>query len=157
MSSSTNPRLRTRWGRSRFGGGGGLLVGTSIALGLLLSAGIGWASTVVEPDPARTWALFLVAAAATLPISVMLVWVLLVDRSTISGATDDPESSIESHWYDRAAVGAFTDLLVALGVGTAVFSFVRIDLAPSIILIALFLIAGASFGLRYWWLSRREG
>lgn len=148
-SPTTSGPIRSRWGRSRFGGGSGALIAASLGGGAVLSLAIGWVATLTQPDATRVWLLFLVTAVVTLPVSSMLAWVLLVDRSTLAGAVASPEHSIEGQWYDRAAAGAFGDILVTVGIGAAVFSWVDIPVPTNLVFVALFTIAAVSFGLRY--------
>jgi len=155
-SKGTSTPSRTRWGRSRFGGSGRTLIAGSIALGLVLSAGLGGLFAVLEPTASRPLA-FGVGVAMTLPFSILLVWVLLVDRSTLAGAPDDPEASIESHWYDRAASGAFTDLIIVLGLGSAVFSFLDLGVSTALVLGGLFVIAAIDVAARYLIAKRADG
>lgn len=80
-----------------------------------------------------------------------------MDRSSIAGAASRPEESVESAWYDRAASGAFHDLIVMLGVGAAVFSIVpALQGVPAYwALLGLGLAAGTDMAVRYITLSRR--
>ncbi len=147
QNAATPPR--TRWGRSRFGGSPGVLIVVSLLVGAVLVAGIGWLAMLVEPGSENPWLLFWVTAIVTWPFGAILVWALLVDRSTLSGALDDPELSVESRWYDKAASGAFHALIVALGLGVAAFQFLNVDVAPPLLLGGYFVLAVAAFGISY--------
>ncbi|MDX2341397.1 hypothetical protein NJC10_06915 [Micrococcus sp. M4NT] len=122
---------RSRWGRSaKLGGGTGRLIGMSLAGGIVLAALIGaaawWLGPLAgDPDPGRPWLVAALITASCLPVGFVLVWALLVDRDTLEGAVRHPEQSIESQWYDKAATGAFHDLLVVLGLGTFVVTMTR--------------------------------
>lgn len=147
---------RSRWGRSRIGGGSGALITVSLVLGTLLSSGIGWLFTVLDTDTTNPLLPFLVGAVVTLPCSVLLVWVLLVDRSTLAGAAADPDASIESQWYGKAASGAFTDMLPVLGLGAAVFAVLDVTISTALVLGAILTIAVADFAVRYLLAKRAE-
>lgn len=155
------PAARSFWGRSaRLGGGTGRLIVVSLVLGLLLAAllaavAYGLAGTPDPADPRQPWALGLLVGLGTLPVMTGLVWVLLVDRETISGAVRDPEESIESRWYDAAARGAFHDLLVVLGLGTFVVAVTRWQVELSLVGGGLVLFMAADVAVRYLVQKRR--
>ena len=85
-----------------------------------------------------------------------LAWALIVDRDTVRGATKNPEQSVESVWFDRAASGAFSDTLLTTGLGTAAIVFARIDISATVALSAVILIAMASCAVRYV-IQQRQG
>lgn len=145
---------RSAWGRSRFGGGSGALIGVSITLGALLACGAGalFAWIGAAERPGLTFALL---AAGTLPVWAALAWALLVDRATITGATRRPEESVESDWYTRAAAGVFQDLLLVGGLGAAAFSLGSIHAPVGAVLAAVVALAMLDFGARYLTQKRR--
>ena len=147
QNAATPPR--TKWGRSRFGGSPGALIAISLVAGAPLAAGVGWLAMLAESGHPSPWLIFWVTAIVTWPLGAGLVWALLVDRSTLSGAPDDPDSSVESRWYDKAAAGAFHVLIVSLGLGAAVFQFLKVDVAPPLLLGGYFVLAVAAFGISY--------
>lgn len=144
---------RSRWGRPRFGGSSAMLLSASFLIGVLISASLGllfvWLGDVERPPLA-----FVVMAIVTLPVAMTLGWAVLVDRSTLAGATDKPEDSIESAWYEKAASGAFGDVLMVGGLGTAGFTFLQLEAPVSLILLAVTLLAMLDFAARYLWLKR---
>lgn len=144
---------RSKLGRARWGGGSASLLSASIAIGVIISAGAGalfaWLSSVEQPVLA-----FCIVAIATLPISVTLGWALLVDRSSLRGAVDKPEESIESAWYEKAASGAFGDIVMVGALGFAGFGFLQLNASVSWILLAVTLLAMIDFGARYVWLRK---
>lgn len=144
---------RSRWGRSRFGGSSAALVAVSLAAGAVCSAGIAAAYLALN-DVQRPGLAVLVFMACTLPITSALAWVILLDRSTLDGALDAPEDSVESAWYDAAARGAFGDVLVIAGVGAAVFALSPLEVPNDLVLGGLVLAAMGDFAVRYWWLRR---
>ncbi len=151
--STPMPEVRSRWGRSRLGGGSASLLSASALLGLLIAAGVG-ALLALTADTARPLLPFVIGALVTLPTATSLVWALLVDRSTLSGAVDRPEESIESAWYGQAATGALADLIMVLGLGAAAFSLTRVTVDSGALLIVLFTLVAVDFGGRYWAASR---
>ncbi|HMS36428.1 MAG TPA: hypothetical protein PKA93_04630 [Arachnia sp.] len=156
MDTHTTPQ-QTRWGRSRFFGGGGIaLVAVSVGIGAALSSGIGGLFAAFG-NPTKPLLAFAVVAIVTLPVSTALAWVLLVDRATITGATRNPDESIENVWFERAALGAFGDLMIVLGLGSAAFAVFDLGIAPALLLAALFVLASADFAVRYLRISKAEG
>lgn len=144
----------SKWGRSRFGGTSTTLIITSIALGILLAAGVGalFATFYKTEQPLLAFAIMMVGVTA--PFGAM-VWAILVDRSTITGVTRRPAESVESKWYDQAASGTFTDILLIMGVGATVVTVFRFEVNSGLLLAALIIIMMADFGLRYLVMSRR--
>ncbi len=90
------------------------------------------------------------------PSTLTLAWVFLVDRSTLRGALDRPEESVEGAWYNRAAQGAFSDILLIVGLCTAFLAITGIRIDVLIALIGVLLVAMGSFGIRYL-IARRRG
>lgn len=158
MQASPVPtnRIRTRWGRSRFGGGSLLLVLVSIGLGIVVSSGIGWLAKASQPAQERPWLLFLAVAVVTLPVTTVGAWALLVDRSTLAGAIDEPEETVENRWYEKAATTTFHFLLATLGIGLAVFSFLRVDIAPPVVVGGYLVVGIAVFAASYLIAKRRD-
>lgn len=144
---------RSRWGSARFGGGSATLLSTSLVIGALISAGFGglfvWLGDVQRPTLA-----FAIMAIVTLPVTVTLGWAVLIKRSTLAGAIDKPDDSIESAWYEKAASGAFGDILIVGGLGLAGFAFTRLEVPVSLILLAVVLLAMLDFAARYLWLKK---
>lgn len=157
MNSAQARQPRSRWGRSRFGWGGGTLIAASTTGGAVVSSALGWLARTFVGGQEQPWLLFTVVAVVTLPISAVGIWALLVDRSTIAGAVEDPDESVESRWYDKAATGAFHVLIVTLGLGLGVFSFLDVAVSPSLLLGGLFGIAAAAFGACYLLAKRADG
>lgn len=115
-------------------------VGVALVGAMALGAIAGW----VRNDAFWTW--FAVFTSATFPALAGLSWVLIV-RPIDPGAQPDPhaEESIEAAWANKAATGAFLDLLIVLGLATAATSILGQDSLPSILFLA---IAMADFLLR---------
>lgn len=143
------PDARTRWGRVRFGGGRLPALWVAAPMGVILAVALALLFMVThdsEPHP--------VVGGVTIAITMVwvctgLAWALIVDRDTVRGATKNPEQSVESVWFDRAASGAFSDTLLTTGLGTAAIVFARIDISATVALSAVILIAMASCAVRY--------
>ena len=150
---STSEISRTRWGRSRFGGGQTALLGAACGIGLLVSGILAWTFSVVSGVERPLLAIALVML-CTLPANAALGWALLVDRSTLRGAVERPDDSIETAWYQRAAAGAFGDLLLVGGLSAAAFAVLQIEAAVSWIIAAVVLFAMLDSGARFLWLRR---
>jgi len=144
-------QTRTRWGQAKFGSGRIPAVLIAMPGGLLLGAAGGWLAVgtgLAGSSPLLGFAVF--TACLAMP-AMALMYVLVVDRSTVEGAVDRPEESVEGKWYDKAASGSFTDLVLGLGVLAAVAAFVPADLAADLKLVlpAILAVCFASFGIRY--------
>lgn len=147
---------KARWGRSRFGGSQALLIIVSLLGGVVLSLGVGaiFARMKYPEDFALA---MLVAAAAFLPVLSVICWALLIDRETLRGAIKNPEISVESQWYDKAAVAVFQDLILFCGLVGGVLSFIGTSAEIGLVLIAVLVLAMADFGVRYLLIKRAEG
>ncbi|MBD8043557.1 hypothetical protein H9638_07000 [Arthrobacter sp. Sa2BUA2] len=147
---------RSKWGRARVGGGTPALLGAALVIGALIATGCGalfsWLRNGENPLME-----FAVMAAAVLPVAAALAWAVLVDRSTLAGAVDKPEDSVESAWYDKAASGAFTDILLVAGISCAAVAFLGIEGPASLILAVVVLFSMLDFGARYLWLKKLAG
>lgn len=154
MTQEKLSRPTSKWGRSRFGGSSKALILTSLSAGALLSAGAGGLfakfSGIEKP-----WLAFTVMTVGVLAPFCAMVWAILVDRLTITGVVKRPEESVENKWYDQAASGAFTDMLLILGVTAAIFSIFRFEVNSGLLLAGLIVVMMADFGIRYLLTSRR--
>ena len=148
-STSGTTDARRKWGRTRFGGRhSALLVAVPFGIVLAAAAGAlaGWAAGAAGGDVLLVAAVF--ALAMALPM-ISAVWVVVVDRSTLRGALDRPEESIESSWLDKASQGAFNDTLLLAGLGTAALFVSRTEVPGSYTLLTVVVVMMASFGIRY--------
>lgn len=147
------PQSPTRFGRAKFGGSQRLLLSLSAISGLSIAVAFGAlvALTKYQEHPSLALAIF---TACLAPTCSALVWALLVDRTTITGATLNPENSIETHWYSQAAQDTFHAALVAVGILGLASTFWSFSLTGSQIALAdgalLLLVFSASYGLRTW-------
>ena len=144
---------RSKWGRARFGGGAAALWSAALGIGVLCSAGLGWLFSRWGEGGSPLLD-FTVMAAFTLPVTTAFGWGMLVDRSTLAGALDKPEDSVESAWYDKAASGTFTDILLVAGLGAAAFSFTRLEASAGLVLAGVVCFAMLDFAARYLWLKK---
>lgn len=110
-----------RFGRSKLGGSSAALAAAALGGGVLLSAVFATLMTWVQ-QPEQLKVFTAVYFYVMLPIFSVLVWVLLVDRSTIRSAVEKPERSIESAWYAGATRDTFHVLLVLGGLGCVLFT-----------------------------------
>lgn len=141
---------RSKWGRSRFGGSSTTLIVTSLAIGTILALTIAWLISLTKPDyQGPGWLIYVICIFVMLPVTAGATWALLVDRSTLADAPDDPDSSVEAGWYNKAATGAFHTLISALGIGALVFSLVDIDIPTSVLLMIYCGIAAVAFAISY--------
>lgn len=152
---STQTATRSRWGRSRFGGGPGALITVSLFAGLALSAGAGVLFARLNA-PAHFMLAALIMTAGLLPVLSTTCWALLLDRNTLRGATRNPAISVESQWYDKAAVGVFQDLLLVCGLGGALFSFMPVSVSLGLVLAGVVLVAMIDFAIRYLMIKRAQ-
>ncbi|MCQ1995765.1 hypothetical protein [Arthrobacter sp. zg-Y1171] len=150
-------QTRTKWGYAKFGTGRVPAAAIAVPCGLALGAAGGWLSVLAGisgSNPALSFCVF--AACIAMP-AVALVYVLVVDRNTLIGATERPDDSVESGWIDKAAAASFMDLILVLGVAATVLAFIPKDFSVDLKLIlpAVIALGFASFGIRYLVLRRK--
>lgn len=140
----------TKWGQAQFGRRTIPALAIAIPVGVVIAVGFAiltvW-SGLVAGGPLLGGLVF---GFAVLFPAIALVYALVVDRSTIAGAVEKPEESIEHGWYQRATSGALTDLVTLAGVLLIVSSFVDpvvVDLR--IMLVGLIVFAMIGSGVRY--------
>lgn len=122
------------------------------ALALAGSAVVGVLAASLTDRPFLVTAVVF-AACALAPIGA-LAWLLLVAPVTAPGDRN-AHDNVENHWGQAAAAGAFTDLLVVLGLGLAVVSIADLALQTELVLLVLVLLAMGDASLRYVVLERR--
>lgn len=150
-------QTRTKWGRVKFGTGRipalKIAIPCGLALGFVLAFVAVWVG-LAGPNPLVGGAAFALCLAVP---ATLLVWVLVVDRSTLQGAAEQSEESIESKWYQQAAAGAQTDVIVAACLGALILSLVPsgADMDPRIVLVGVIGVSFLSFALRYQLLRRK--
>lgn len=95
-------------------------------------------------------------ALMVLDMTVALCWVLCVERKTLAAAIEDVASSVESHWYGRAASAVFADLLLVVGIEARIFGSPRGRAPLNLVLVAV-LLAILDFAAHYRSPRRAEG
>lgn len=140
--------LAIRLGRPRFGGGPALLLILSAVAGLLISVAIGFAAARFRPDD-PTATIVLIFAVTCFPVGAALAWTVLVDRRSLPSATGRPEDTIERHWADIAARGAFLDLLIFCGLGATALAVTGVEFQAHAALTLAIALGGADFWARY--------
>lgn len=138
----------TRFGRPKFGGTQTKLITLSVAAGAAIAAAAGalMAAFVHDDSP---WLAFAVYSLCLLPVAISASWLFMVDRSTIRGATPDPENSIEAHWYSQASENTLHAILIAtgaLGIASSIWEFQG---SGTMLTIILGVFVSCTFGLSY--------
>ena len=138
----------TRFGRPKFGGSQAKLITLSVAAGAALAATAGAivAAFVHEDSP---WLAFAVYSLCLLPVAISASWLFMVDRSTIRGATPDPENSIESHWYSQASGNTLHAILIAIGALGIASSIWEFQVSGTMLTIILGVFVSCTFGISY--------
>ena len=138
----------TRFGRPKFGGTQTKLITLSVAAGVALAAAAGAIVAAFVHDNSPLLA-FTVYALCLLPVATTASWLFMVDRSTIRGATPDPENSIESHWYSQASENTLHVMLFGIGGLGVVSSFWDFHVSGSLLTIILGVFVTGTFGISY--------
>lgn len=138
----------SRFGRPKWGGTQTTLIAISLAVGLLIAAAAGVALGVFVHRDAP-WLAVAVYTLCLLPIASAASWAFMVDRSTIDGATPDPENSIESHWYSQASENTLHAMLFAIGGLGIVSSFWDFSVSGTLLTIILGAFVTGTFGISY--------
>lgn len=152
MTSSSG---RTAWGATKKGRRGVGLWGPAVGIGVVVSAVLAGLALMVSSSP-EPGLLAVVTAAVVLPVGVALGWAVMVDRSSISGAVDRPEESVESRWWDQAASGALMDGFAMIGLGAGAIALTGVEVAADTVLMALWVLLSVDVGIRYL-VARRAG
>lgn len=142
------------WGSSRYGGGQATLLTISIVGGAALSLLVGWGIVSFRQEDLPGWALPVVSLPVW-PVAIAGIWALLVDRSTLKGAVRNPEASVESHWYAKAAENTFYWMIAVMGLGVGAFSTFGWDAPASLVLTATTVLAMLIFLANYLVYKRR--
>ena len=138
----------TRFGRPKFGGTQAKLITLSVAAGVGLAAAAGsiMAAFVHDDSPLLAFAVY---ALCLFPVATAASWGFMVDRSTIRGATPDPENSIESHWYSQASENTLHAMLFGIGSLGIVSSFWEFQVSGTLLTIILGIFVTGTFGISY--------
>jgi hypothetical protein len=121
--------------------------------GLVLAAALGLAAAFLRDE--QFWLVFGVFTACFLSPCVGLAWLVVGPGR---GVSVDPyaDENIETRWIEKAASGAFFDLIPAVGITLAAMSLVGLELPGDVALLGVIVFALVDGGLRYLLLSRRE-
>ncbi|OFP86553.1 hypothetical protein [Corynebacterium sp. HMSC059E07] len=138
----------SRFGRPKWGGTQTTLIALSLAVGLLIAAAAGVALGVFVHRDAP-WLAVAVYTLCLLPIASAASWAFMVDRSTIDGATPDPENSIESHWYSQASENTLHAMLFAIGGLGIISSIWDFSVSGTLLTIILGAFVTGTFGISY--------
>lgn len=139
----------TTWGRTKLGRHHAPALSVAIPLGIAiaaLSAVVAVALDAAGPRPVLGGVIFTLCLSGP---AIGLAYVTIVDRSTIRGAAERPEESIESRWYSKAASGTLADVVVIAGLGSAVVTFLETNINDGLLLGGVVAVAFVSFTLRY--------
>lgn len=131
------------------------LWGPAVGIGVVVSAVMAGLALMVSSSP-EPGLLAVVTAAVVLPVGVALGWGIMVDRSSISGAVQRPEESVESRWWDQAASGALMDGFAMIGLGAGAIALTGVEVAADTVLMALWVLLSVDVGIRYL-VARRAG
>lgn len=156
MSTETRTDTRTHWGRVRFAGGRIPAMAIAIPVGLVLATGVG--AITLWTGVARGEQALLIAGVFALIVSwglVGLVWAALVDRSSLRGAIDKPDESIESTWLDAAMAGAFRDTIMLTGLSLAILAITGFEFDVVWALTGVLVVAFFSTFVRYLMAKKR--
>ncbi|MFD6897874.1 hypothetical protein ACFWB0_25495 [Rhodococcus sp. NPDC060086] len=150
MNTESRSDTRTRWGRINFAEGRLPAMAVAIPAGLILAVGVG-ALTLLTKVTQGDQALVIVGVFALVMSSgfIGLIWTLVVDRSTLRGAIDSPDESVESKWLDAAMAGALRDTIILTGLTLAILVITGFDLDVTWALIGVICIAFFSTAVRY--------
>ncbi|MEE6281930.1 hypothetical protein [Georgenia sunbinii] len=122
-----------------------------LAIGLAAAAGF-LASRFRAEDP---WLVGVVFSAAMVGPLYALSWLLLVSSLVVE---EDPhvEENVELRWAQRAAFGAFLDVLGTCGVALAALSISGLEVAGATVLLAVVVLGMIDVAVRYTVIKRRE-
>ena len=128
----------------------------AIPSGLILAAGVG-ALTLLS-GVAQGQRALLIAGVFALRMSggfIGLIWALVVDRSSLTGALDKPEESIESTWLETAMSGALGDTIMLTGFALVTLTITGLELDAVWALIGVLWVAFSSTVVRYLMAKKR--
>ncbi|ARU51844.1 hypothetical protein CBR64_10445 [Cellulosimicrobium cellulans] len=120
---------------------------------LAVAASVGVAAGLFRRDD--FWLVAAVFTACVLPPAAVLGWFLVV-RPRTSAPEPHAEENVERRWTERAATGAFWDVLVVAGLTLTAVSLTGLELSASFVLAVVVLVAMVDFFVRHAVVSRRE-
>ncbi|QRV01624.1 hypothetical protein JTE88_05845 [Arcanobacterium phocisimile] len=119
----------------------------ALPTGLIFGAFTGVICAYLRSDMNNVWLYTAIFAALTGPIFAALIWVILVDRATITGTVAKPEVSIENAWHHKAASAGFFTMFISSSWGMAIASFYQHNFATTYLAVIFFL------GVSTYWVS----
>ncbi|MDK7734218.1 hypothetical protein QP568_07960 [Propionimicrobium lymphophilum] len=122
----------------------------AVPVGALLAIGAAVFRVAANPTGPYRWAAVAILAACLAGPLIALVWMLIVDRSSLPGATAHPEQAVEHHWHSLAATNTFLITIAAAGIGAAVTSG-NVSFVLAGIVVFEFLV----YGVSYLWAKHR--
>lgn len=150
MRTELRSDTRTRWGRINFAGGRAPAMVVAMPAGLILAAGVGALTLLTEV--AQGDDALVIAGVFALIMSwgfIGLIWALIVDRSSLRGAIEKPDESIESKWLEAAMAGALRDTIMLTGFALATLAVIGLELDVIWALIGVIWVAFFSTMVRY--------
>lgn len=126
----------------------------AIGLGLVGAAGIGALAGSFTPDDFAVKAA--IFGAAALGPATFSAWYVLIGRKEVAKDARQHTDSVEQQWAGRAASGAFTDLMIVLGVSLTAVSISGWEPPVGLVLLALTILGLGDMAVRYLLAERRE-
>ena len=120
------------------------IVGTVLTLGC---AGLG----ALLAGDGRALVTFVVYAVVMAPLWYCTALILISNPEQEDPVTHREETA-EYEWMRKAMAGAFGDVMIAMGLSTALLSMLGAPSVPTVVFIGLGMVSSA---LRYWAVSRR--
>lgn len=139
---------QSRWGATKTGRRGLGLWGPAVAIGVLAAGVVAGLTFALSPSE-TPGLLAVVTGVTTLPVGAALGWAVLVDRTSITGAVERPEESVESRWLEQASFGALFDGFAMIGLGAGAIAITGVEVAADVVLIALWVLLTVDVGVRY--------
>ena len=156
MNTEHRTGTRTSWGRIKFAGGRIPAMVVAIPAGLVLAAGVGALTLLTEVSQGDQ--ALVIAGVFALVMSggfIGLIWALVVDRSSLRGALDKPDESIESKWLEAAMAGALRDTIMLTGLALATLAITGFEIDVIWALIGVVWVAFFSTIVRYLMAKKR--
>lgn len=119
-----------------------------MAIGVLAAGVVAGLTFALSPSE-TPGLLAVVTGVTTLPVGAALGWAVLVDRTSITGAVERPEESVESRWLEQASFGALFDGFAMIGLGAGAIAITGVEVAADVVLIALWVLLTVDVGVRY--------
>ncbi|USR78893.1 hypothetical protein [Arcanobacterium pinnipediorum] len=100
-------------------------LGIAVPIGLSMGALFGALWAYLRSDTDNIWLYVAVFSTTTGFVFAGLIWVSIVDRTTIAGAIAKPEASIENTWHSKATSVGFFTVMIASSWGIAISSLYK--------------------------------